>query len=96
MGCDANGRLIRLAKQSFNPRTRMGCDPELLKSDMACISFNPRTRMGCDVLGVLNRHPKGLFQSTHPHGVRRDELAVSPGSGMFQSTHPHGVRHADC
>ena len=33
-----------------------------------------------------------MFQSTHPHGVRR---FVGHGSSMpisFQSTHPHGVR----
>jgi len=35
-----------------------------------------------------------LFQSTHPHGVRRD-TGVIPRAVffLFQSTHPHGVRH---
>ena len=33
-----------------------------------------------------------LFQSTHPHGVRR-KLVYSPKQQhQFQSTHPHGVR----
>jgi len=33
-----------------------------------------------------------MFQSTHPHGVRRG-LGLSPGPFLkFQSTHPHGVR----
>ena len=35
-----------------------------------------------------------VFQSTHPHGVRRLHGEISRISGLFQSTHPHGVRHA--
>ena len=34
-----------------------------------------------------------MFQSTHPHGVRRSELIVKKSALKFQSTHPHGVRH---
>jgi len=33
-----------------------------------------------------------LFQSTHPHGVRRITGARSAVGSAFQSTHPHGVR----
>ena len=33
-----------------------------------------------------------LFQSTHPHGVRRLMIVYRLWAGMFQSTHPHGVR----
>ena len=33
-----------------------------------------------------------LFQSTHPHGVRRLEATMQKHGIMFQSTHPHGVR----
>ena len=42
---------------------------------------------------LLRYFPRGLFQSTHPHGVRlyRPQYPVA-GYG-FQSTHPHGVRH---
>ena len=32
------------------------------------------------------------FQSTHPHGVRRDSGAKAKVVELFQSTHPHGVR----
>ena len=32
------------------------------------------------------------FQSTHPRGVRRSLLVVSPHWAIFQSTHPRGVR----
>ena len=35
------------------------------------VSFNPRTHTGCDMWSLyLSLHQK-LFQSTHPHGVRR-------------------------
>ena len=59
---------------------------------LAQSGFNPRTRMGCDL------RLRGLFssilpfQSTHPHGVRRNHGLRVIGKGEFQSTHPHGVR----
>ena len=34
----------------------------------------------------------GLFQSTHPHGVRLDGAQYCAQAAAFQSTHPHGVR----
>ena len=34
-----------------------------------------------------------MFQSTHPHGVRRDfDIDLHSLIPVFQSTHPHGVR----
>ena len=33
-----------------------------------------------------------MFQSTHPHGVRRFKSPATTSVKMFQSTHPHGVR----
>ena len=33
-----------------------------------------------------------VFQSTHPHGVRRQCGSYLKIKKMFQSTHPHGVR----
>ena len=36
------------------------------------ISFNPRTRVGCDRLTFIPQLFRGVFQSTHPRGVRRD------------------------
>ena len=33
-----------------------------------------------------------MFQSTHPHGVRRIPRPHRPYKTRFQSTHPHGVR----
>ena len=35
------------------------------------VSFNPRTRMGCDPYVLIKLLYLYLFQSTHPHGVRR-------------------------
>jgi len=59
------------------------------------VGFNPRTRTGRDLFRIRMVIPHGLFQSTHPHGVR---LSRINDDGMtlrkFQSTHPHGVRPA--
>ena len=33
--------------------------------------FNPRTHMGCDVRNACANLSESVFQSTHPHGVRR-------------------------
>ena len=38
-------------------------------------NFNPRTRMGCDARANRLRFYLGLFQSTHPYGVR-PELSI--------------------
>ena len=37
----------------------------------ADIGFNPRTHMGCDLRLTLAILRRSVFQSTHPHGVRR-------------------------
>jgi len=34
-----------------------------------------------------------MFQSTHPHGMRRQVTDLSKIAFTFQSTHPHGMRH---
>ena len=54
--------------------------------------FNPRTHTGCDQFWVVPRIVVMLFQSTHPHGVRRKAAEKRWKSSKFQSTHPHGVR----
>ena len=55
--------------------------------------FNPRTHMGCDIAQSAQYRAAGLFQSTHPHGVRLSTWMVLDCPPRFQSTHPHGVRH---
>ena len=34
-------------------------------------NFNPRTPVGCDPVGYVLSHSMGIFQSTHPSGVRQ-------------------------
>ena len=75
----------------FNPRTRKGCDPIRKGQGGVPQCFNPRTRKGCDG-GGAGGHRTGVFQSTHPQGVRRFEPSEIGLKIMFQSTHPQGVR----
>ncbi len=77
---------------SFNPRTHTGCDAPCVCVLSCAQSFNPRTHTGCDVVAYKGFLTSILFQSTHPHGVRRLHLCVLFHSFLFQSTHPHGVR----
>ena len=56
--------------------------------------FNPRTRVGCDTCSMGDLLAHGVFQSTHPRGVRPTAGRLTGGPVMFQSTHPRGVRHA--
>ena len=77
----------------FNPRTRTGCDVCPDTRHAMAGYFNPRTRTGCDK-GLGQRLPghSGVFQSTHPHGVRLTSIRRALTNLAFQSTHPHGVR----
>ena len=70
----------------------MGCDAAAHLRGHRCDHFNPRTRMGCDRDATAWIPPKSIFQSTHPHGVRREAEADVALLREFQSTHPHGVR----
>ena len=57
-------------------------------------SFNPRTHAGCDPR-KLNKFLHGFgFQSTHPRGVRREQVVNVLAVVLFQSTHPRGVRQS--
>ena len=77
----------------FNPRTRVGCDFNVQLFQGGDFYFNPRTRVGCDrYIGTMSLARRS-FQSTHPRGVRRSDVAVvKAGLNVFQSTHPRGVR----
>ena len=52
--------------------------------------------MGCDTRAQLAAYKEGVFQSTHPRGVRP---CVQQQPGLcywaFQSTHPRGVRRQE-
>ena len=63
---------------SFNPRTHTGCDYTKKSQYGRFIRFNPRTHTGCDGIIVHAKYGFTLFQSTHPHGVRR--LADNPSN----------------
>ena len=91
-GCDAICRSAAAYRKSFNPRTHTGCDSyDHHRCHDGCC-FNPRTHTGCDS-GVCSYSRNAvMFQSTHPHGVRRLSHLKKCLMDMFQSTHPHGVR----
>ncbi len=92
------GATILLARKKpltsgFNPRTRVGCDSPSTRRMPTPTSFNPRTRVGCDFRNCLAWMVKAKFQSTHPRGVRHDDIKPTDrGLVLFQSTHPRGVR----
>ena len=91
MGCDSVKLTKFISFSCFNPRTRMGCDP---------IHRSPRTWYNVSIhapaWGATLMRPATtisiLFQSTHPHGVRRPSPMMIQSTVPFQSTHPHGVR----
>ena len=74
MGCDAVYSRPALFADSFNPRTRMGCDSRHGSGHRPAGCFNPRTRMGCDMISLFRATSYAMFQSTHPHGVRRNSV----------------------
>ncbi len=70
-GATAVGNAVSRIPQRFNPRTRTGCDIQLHFRMLLTACFNPRTRTGCDTTLSRAATRAVLFQSTHPHGVRR-------------------------
>ena len=70
----------------------MGCDVDGCRHCRCSLGFNPRTHMGCDVGGDGRGCDRGQFQSTHPRGVRLNQLTGLYLVEVFQSTHPRGVR----
>ena len=76
---------------SFNPRTRMGCDKDAyLFSGPYKVSIHAPAWGATHVFVHAGTHR--MFQSTHPHGVRRITILKILVMPKFQSTHPHGVR----
>ena len=43
---------------------------------LAISCFNPRTREGCDSFDLCSMVSPGMFQSTHPRGVRRQSTRI--------------------
>ena len=68
-GCDMSANPIGLIIIGFNPRTRTGCDFIKVHINMfGGVSIHAPAR-GATIWSLTIRLP-GVFQSTHPHGVR--------------------------
>ena len=77
MGCDHTKTYWSLSMRSVSIHAPAWGATAWSKSKIAenrC--FNPRTRMGCDMFFVVVG-PVDVFQSTHPHGVRRAKVLGS-------------------
>ena len=70
----------------------MGSDPSYTAASAYSRYFNPRSRMGSDVGSNTSRLWSVIFQSTLPHGERRDVGDHAGKTCRFQSTLPHGER----
>jgi len=69
-GCDSSLSRLALSCKYFNPRTRTGCDSGVRMLDnMSPISIHAPARGATS--GIPHSTHFLLFQSTHPHGVRR-------------------------
>ena len=64
----------------------MGCDGSYHVDTTFSYDFNPRTPVGCDTLLHNNAAAIGIFQSTHPSGVRPAD-ALHFGLGEDISIH---------
>ena len=90
-GCDSGlSRTPQKSRVSIHAPTRGATAGSVRRIRKIIVSIHAPTRGATTPL--LRYFPRGLFQSTHPHGVRlyRPQYPVA-GYG-FQSTHPHGVR----
>ena len=72
VGCDAlHGAVVQPLIQFVSIHApAWGATCTSRRSQQACPCFNPRTRVGCDANAARSSSPRGLFQSTHPRGVR--------------------------
>ena len=86
MGCDAANLEIFLHKLGFNPRTHMGCDNRT-NFDFIVNGVSIHAPTWGATLATLNAYKSELlFQSTHPHGVRRGRRVERVG-GSCVSIH---------
>ena len=76
-----NYKPLELFHESFNPRLRTGGDERGSVQVGGYTRFNPRLRTGGDKRQSAQKAKHGLFQSTPPHGRRRDAAAVARHSG---------------
>jgi len=91
---DVRGRSVL---QRFNPRTRMGCDVGSRRwKSWACVSIHAPA-WGATQSSTLPSQ-SAMFQSTHPHGVRRpadvlrpQALSFNPRTRMGCDSMPPGI-----
>ena len=74
VGCDFNLKPGSAPVKNFNPRTHVGCDGRNCDTGGSVFDFNPRTHVGCDAYVLLWAWQLPQFQSTHPRGVRPNDL----------------------
>ena len=87
-GCDGSSPRLPLRSKCFNPRTHTGCDLYQFFNLDIIFCFNPRTHTGCDLTIVSHSFSQNLFQSTHPHGVRRYGMSgTTPRYSFNPRTH---------
>ena len=84
-------RVGRSARQSFNPRPRMGGDltPWQITKVEAFQSAPPH---GGRLEYILRGEGDGKFQSAPPHGGRPPDAQTNQTGSKFQSAPPHGGR----
>ena len=91
VGCDRGHIPTSDADGDFNPRTHVGCDlPASVCPHRLPISIHAPT-WGATVRLSGTRFVQS-FQSTHPRGVRHEQIQNLTEIIKFQSTHPRGVR----
>ena len=96
MGCDKYMVNTYRVRKSFNPRTHMGCDTTSQRQESSVqVSIHAPT-WGATHYSCNKGTCMCVFQSTHPHGVRRHPQSTDFSYIQFQSTHPHGVRRNIC
>ncbi len=89
---------------SFNPRSRMGSDLYTISQHQPYRCFNPRSRMGSDFPNVPATCLLVQFQSTLPHGERRERWRArpvvddrfNPRSRMGSDVCPPPQEHRQC
>ena len=102
-GATGRPRPSRTPPTYFNPRSRMGSDVNaIMHGELSSENFNPRSRMGSDRSRRALRVDRRGFQSTLPHGERRELVqgAVRPAhisihAPAWGATHERGVALAD-
>ena len=92
VGCDAGRRTRGRRARDFNPRTPVGCDLGRLPRPAAPFHISIHAPQWGATSAFHDATTSGVFQSTHPSGVRRGGLRVRRPPREFQSTHPSGVR----